>query len=316
MNPVIVSTEASRYFAELLSKKLDIPILDINRKTFGGGERYHRLDIDKRNELFDRDVIIVGSTHDDKSFDEVCRIGEALAMLGTRRRIFVIPFFGYSTMEREQLAGEFVVAKMRAKSLSQISGASNNIFLLMDLHVAGLVHYFEGDCVRHELYAEPILVPEIRKILTEKKVTAHKVATTDLGRPLWTRVIAEKTGAEGMALVTKERDGEETKIIGVIGDVDGFYIFLHDDMNRSSKTLVNAGKAYAEMGARGMSGAVTHLALNNEAAITKTINSPIEILIGMNTHPMSQHPMIQESNRFRVLDASGIFSNFIDELLS
>lgn len=48
-----------------------------------------------------RDVVYVASTEEDAQFLELVRVGCALAAYGARRRIFVIPFMGYSTMERQ-----------------------------------------------------------------------------------------------------------------------------------------------------------------------------------------------------------------------
>lgn len=158
-NVVIFSTKASLYFAELIAKGLGLPAVShIERDVFGDGEQYYRLGINEREELFGKEVIFVGSTHTDADFLELYRVGCALVGYGAVRRIFVIPFFGYSTMERAVLPGEVVVAKTNARILSNIPNSGlGNVFLMLDLHVSGLVHYFEGDCLRFELYAEPVL---------------------------------------------------------------------------------------------------------------------------------------------------------------
>ena len=158
-NSIMMAACDSAYFANLIAKKLDIEGLEVVRRRFGDKEEYYRLnfaDSDLGQEtLAGKDVIYVASTHSDENLKDLYRIGSALAVgFRTRRRIFVIPFFGYSTMERAKKPGEIVVAKSNARLLSNMPGADNNTFLMMDLHSSGILHYFEGSCYRSELSAE------------------------------------------------------------------------------------------------------------------------------------------------------------------
>jgi hypothetical protein len=53
-----------------------------------------------------KDAIYVGSLHNDEDILEILRVGTQLAMCGTNRRVFLIPFYGYATMNRQQRPGE------------------------------------------------------------------------------------------------------------------------------------------------------------------------------------------------------------------
>jgi len=89
---------------------------------------------------------------------------------------------GYSTMERAVHAGEIVSAKTNICMMSSIpSSGLGNVFLFLDLHVEGLLHYFEGPCNRVELYAEQILLDGIRQL----GLPSFMFASADLGRPKW-----------------------------------------------------------------------------------------------------------------------------------
>ncbi|MFA6437247.1 MAG: ribose-phosphate diphosphokinase [Candidatus Paceibacterota bacterium] len=311
---VIFTTEASRYFAELIAQRLEIPITETHRRTFGGGERYYRLDIDDRGSLVNKVAIIVGSTHTDEDFLEIARIGRTLASCGTSRRIFVIPFFGYSTMERDKKPGEVVTAKDCACILSSIPNSGlGNVFLMMDLHEAGLVHYFEGDCVRRELYAESILVPAAIDLGLRNFV----MATTDLGRSDWVETYAKKLKAGDMAFVRKARDYEITKVLCVIGDVFGEILVPYDDMIRSGSTFFKAMHAYLEKGASQFYPLLGHLAFNDESVIQEIENDPTIVhVIGTNTHSMSQHPLVKQSKKIEVVDVSPIFVEAIQQIIA
>ena len=218
MKTVILCTEASAYFANPFTRMLpESEIVPVTRKKFGDGERYFKVDIADRMGFFGKDVVIVGSTHSDDDFNEVCRVGTAAAKYGARRIVYVIPFFGYSTMERAVKPGEIVTAKINARQLSQLpQGDVRNCFLMMDIHTAGLIHYFEGECLRFELYAEPVLTRAVRDLA----LTNFMFASADLGRPPWVESFAKRFSTS-IAFVRKSRDFETTKVDDVIGDVAG-----------------------------------------------------------------------------------------------
>ncbi|OGF25129.1 hypothetical protein A2303_02135 [Candidatus Falkowbacteria bacterium RIFOXYB2_FULL_47_14] len=310
----IFSTEASLYFAELVAARLGIPTVGrVERKIFGGGERYYRLSIDDRAELFGRTAIFVGSTNTDEDFHELYRVGCALAGYGTARRIFLIPFMGYSTMERAVLPGEIVTAKANIRILSSIPNTGlGNAFFHFDLHVGGLVHYYEGDCLRFELYGGDLLVGALEKI----RFNDFMFASADLGRPLWVKYFAERFKVPDMAFVHKTRRGEETEVDLVIGDVDGKNVIIYDDMSRSFKTLIDAANAYLSKGARSVSAVLSHLAPNSDEVIKKIIASPLKWVVHTNSHPMSRNPLVANMDKFIGADISGLYANAIRPLLS
>lgn len=126
---------------------------------FPDGERYHRLVTD----VVDREVIVVGGTVDDASTMELLDIGASLVMEGAARLKLVIPYFGYSTMERAILPGEFVKAKIRAMQISAIPrGAMANWVYLFDLHSEGIPHYFENGVITRHVYGKSLVIDAVR----------------------------------------------------------------------------------------------------------------------------------------------------------
>ena len=112
----------------------------------------------------------------------------------------------------------------------------------------------------------------------------------------------------GIALIDKSRDFETTKIAHVIGDVRGKIVIIYDDMTRSAGTIIDAAKAYLDLGAIAVYVVLSHLALNDESIIAKLIAAPIVKIITTNSHPMSQHPLILGSEKFVVADVSTGFA--------
>jgi ribose-phosphate pyrophosphokinase len=131
---------------------------DLADVPFPDGERYHRLLTD----VVDREVVLVGGTTSDRATMELLDLGMGLAMEGAARIKMVLPYFGYSTMERAIHKGELVKAKMRAMQLSAIPrGAMANWVYLVDLHSEGIPHYFEGGIITRHIYAKRLIIDAV-----------------------------------------------------------------------------------------------------------------------------------------------------------
>jgi ribose-phosphate pyrophosphokinase len=311
---VIIAAPDSLYFAQRISQLTRIPILDVERKIFAGGERYYRLDVESRTDLVGRDVLYIGTTHSDVAILDLYRIGSTLAELGTARRIFLVPFFGYSTMERDVKPGECVTAKTAARMFSHIPATSGNTFIFCDLHCASLRRYFDGP-VTLELYAERVLLNGIREHLhtvlgADETEYPQKLifASADLGRPIWVESFARHFGTS-IALVSKARDGEKTVVRDVIGDVRGKVVAIYDDMTRSAGTIVHAADAYMSRGAVSVVAIITHLALNGPEVVQMLEESVLTKVISTDTHPSSQLPAVLASPKFEIRTVTGLYAN-------
>ncbi|HEY6180523.1 MAG TPA: ribose-phosphate pyrophosphokinase-like domain-containing protein, partial [Kofleriaceae bacterium] len=139
--PIVFSTEAYDYLGRAVAAAAGWQRGAVTRRTFPDGEHYLRIETDPA----DRDVVLVGGTIDDSTTLELYDLACGMVTGGAYRLSIVMPFFGYSTMERSGRPGEVVTAKTRARLLSSVPMASRGtqVFLL-DLHVAAVAHYFEG----------------------------------------------------------------------------------------------------------------------------------------------------------------------------
>lgn len=310
----VFSTENTEYFTQELVKQLGCKYINVIHKVFGDGENYYRIDIEDRQQLIGIDAIIVSSATLDKEILEVFRIGCELASLGTRRRIFIFPFIGYSTMERAVKPGEIVSAKSNARMLSAIPNCGlGNTFIFCDLHMNGIMQYFEGNCQCLELYAQDFLIEKIQTHIIDKLNKDEEIifGSADLGRPLWVESFANKFKTS-IAFIRKHRNFEDTKVIGTpIGDVKDKTVIIYDDMTRSGKTLINAAESYLASGAKKVIAVLSHFALNNDKVIDELANSCLSLIITTNSHPMSQHPKVKENSKFVIADITELFSKKI-----
>lgn len=277
-SPIIFATTSYKY---LLTKILAIhPIEEgeVEVKIFPDGERYQRI----KSEVAERDVIIIGGTHSESATLELYDLACAMAKYGARSMTMIIPYFGYSTMERAIKSGEVVTAKNRARLLSSIPPAAiGNRIVLMDLHAEGLSYYFEGGVVPIHLYAKRIILEGVKSMENGQFV----LGSTDAGRAKWVESLANDLGVEGAFVFKRRIDGRTTELTAMSANVKGMPVVLYDDMIRTGGSLLNAAKAYLEAGATRVSAIATHGILP-EDSLARLQNAGIfEKIIVTDTHP-------------------------------
>jgi ribose-phosphate pyrophosphokinase len=178
----------------------------------------------------------------------------------------------------------------------------------MDLHAAGIVHYFEGDTLPLELYAEPVLLEAIARLNLERLV----LASADMGRAKWVEAFANRLHAP-VALIHKKRlSGSQTRVAAVVGDVADRDVVIFDDMIRSGSSLLGAAEAYRAAGARSLHAVATHLVLP-EGALQRLEESPFAKIIGTDTHPNYQ--AVVGRAKFEVVSVAGIFAEVVRRLV-
>ncbi|MEX0649536.1 MAG: ribose-phosphate diphosphokinase [Candidatus Andersenbacteria bacterium] len=308
----IITTQSATHLGKALKRALAAQLLQIHRDTFADGEQYYRIDLTKPEQLFDADVICVSATTNDQALLELQRIGTTLSSLGTRRRIFVIPFLGYSTMEKAKRPGEVVTAKTNALLLSSIPhSGQGNTFLFLDLHEPSLIHYFEGQSAFLELSARELLAKATRSL----KLKNYVLGSADLGMPGQIEYLAGQLKVP-IALISKSRKFSNTAVVACVGNVEGKSVVIYDDMIRSGGSIIQAAQAYKEAGAKNVFVATTHLALTNPEVVQALERSDIQQIIATNSHPMSQAMEIKKSRLFTIIDIAPIVAKSVRKLLS
>lgn len=248
--PIVFATQDYDYLGRAVAQRTGWELGAVARKTFPDGEHYLRIDTDPA----DRDVVLVGGTVDDAATLELYDLACGLVVGGAYRLRLVMPFFGYSTMERQVRVGEVVTAKTRARLISSIPMASRGtqVFLL-DLHVAAIAYYFEGGIRPIHMYGKGLVMAAARRLGGDDFV----LACTDAGRAKWVESLANDLGVAA-AFVYKRRHDDATEVTGVSAQVQGKRVVIYDDMIRTGGSLLNAARAYRDAGAVAIDAIATH----------------------------------------------------------
>jgi ribose-phosphate pyrophosphokinase len=292
MKPIILSTPAYATLAENLSRLTGIELGELEIKYFPDGERYMRI----LCHIQDRDVYFICSSHSDDdailSYDFAC----GFSKYGAKRMSLIMPYFGYSTMERAVKYGEIVTAKNRARLFSSIPSCSyGNRIYSVDLHSEGIPHYFEGDMQVFHIYANDLIVQKALQYGGEEFV----LASTDTGRAKWVESLVNDCNESGAnvtaAFIIKQRlSGSKTEVRAVQADVKGKTVVIYDDMIRTGGSLVGAAKAYKDAGADSIYCIATHGVLPIGSLLRLKESNLFEKIATSNSHPSA----IQAQKRF------------------
>jgi ribose-phosphate pyrophosphokinase len=267
---ILFNTEKYKYLADELPHKKG----NLVRKKFDDGEHYIRID----TKLEDEDVYILGGTISDHDTMDIYDLACACVMYGAKSLHLVIPYFGYSTMERAVKGGEVVKAKTRARLLSSIPKATEGNYIhLFDVHSEGIVHYFE-DGLKSRMMSSDSLFSDIIKQYPEAVL-----ASPDAGRAKTVETLASKFNRD-VALVLKRRDGNKISHTAINADVEGKNVIIYDDMIRSGNTLIAAAKAYKSNGAKRIIVLSSHGLFTNHKLLDTEL---IEHFYVTNSHPNS-----------------------------
>lgn len=250
----------------------------ITRERFPDGEHYLRVE----DEVNDRDVVLVGGTFDHDATLELYDLGCALVESGASTLTLIVPYFGYSTMERAVYRGESVMAKNRARILSSVPRAKlGNQVVLCDLHSEGIPHYFEGTIRPFHVYAKPIVEQLARELGGDQFV----LGSTDAGRAKWVESLANDLHVPAAFVYKRRLGGDETRVMAVSSRFSGETVVIYDDMIRTGSSLLNAARAYRDAGAGRIVAIATHAVFPDDALDRILASGLFSHVAATDTHP-------------------------------
>lgn len=225
---------------------------ELDIRDFPDGEHYHRI----LSNVSNKEVILLGGTIDDQETLELYDLASGCIQLGAYSLTIIIPFFGYSTMERAVKYGEIVKAKTRAVLFSSLPNTSRgNRIVMIDLHVDGITWYFENDVRPVHLYAKEFVMNTALELAAGKPFV---LASTDAGRAKWVESLANDLHVPAAFAFKRRLSGDETAITAISADVKNKTVIIYDDMIRTGGSLIHAAQSYRDAGAGDIFVITTH----------------------------------------------------------
>lgn len=276
--PLVFSTRRYATLAREVRRVGALPAGEVEIKAFPDGERYQRI----LTPVAGRDAVLLGGTVSDEDTLELYDLACGIVALGAHSLALVIPYFGYSTMERAAKPGEVVTAKTRALLVSSIPRAvTSNRVVLLDVHTEGLPHYFEGGLTPVHVSARGVITDAARRLGGEGFV----LACADAGRAKWVQSLANDLGVDPAFVFKKRVDASHTEVTAVSAQVEGRSVVLYDDMIRTGSSLLSAARAYRDAGAARVTAMATHGLFPGDALGRLRASGLIDRVVTTDSHP-------------------------------
>lgn len=228
----IVPLSNSEGLASKVSEKLGIPLERITRRRFADGELYVKL------EESIEDAIIIGNTYPDSSIIELILTEDAINNAGGKRKILVVPYYGYARQDAMFQQYEAISARALASIYKSLF---EKIFVVNIHSPEGLAFLGEkGKEIRSEV--------EIGKQI---KLDGNDIVISpDDGFSQEAGIIAQVAGISSSAL-NKKRVSDTKVIIEFPEDLDvnGKRVALVDDLISTGGTILEASKLLKSKGA-------------------------------------------------------------------
>jgi ribose-phosphate pyrophosphokinase len=271
----IFTGNSNKDLAREISDALKSPLGDADVGLFSDGEIMVQVNENVRG----RDVFVVQSTSRpvNQNLMELLIMIDAFKRASARRITAVLTYYGYARQDRKVLPRVPITAKLVA---DLITAAGANRVLTMDLHAGQIQGFFNIPV--DNLYAAPILLDYLR----QKGIQGEEcvVVSPDAGGVLRARAFAKRLNAS-LAIIDKRRTKpNESKVMNLIGEVEGKKALILDDMVDTAGTLCEAANALKEQGAKDVYACCSHAVLSGPA-LSRINKSSLEKIVVTNSVP-------------------------------
>ncbi len=308
----LISGNANLPLARAISTYMELPLTDVAVRRFADDEIFVEIHENVRGE----DMFVIQSTSHpaNDNLMELLICIDALRRASAKRITAVLPYFGYARQDRKPGPRTPISAKLVA---NMITAAGADRVLTVDLHAGQIQGFF--DIPTDNLYGAPVMSADI---LSRYGGEPLMVVSPDVGGVARARALAKRLDDAPLAIVDKRREkAGVSEVMNIIGNVEGKFCILHDDMVDSGGTLCNAAAALKENGATEVVAYCTHGVLSGEAAARITgsvlkelvITDSIQATDAVSDAPNIRHlpiaPLLGEAIR-RIADESSVSSLF------
>ncbi|RME28631.1 MAG: ribose-phosphate pyrophosphokinase [Candidatus Zixiibacteriota bacterium] len=262
----LVTGNANVELARKIAAYVGVPLTDCTVTRFSDGEVFVQINENIRG----TDLFIIQPTNPPaENLMELLMLIEASRRASAMRITAVMPYYGYARQDRKDRPRVPITAKLVA---NLITTAGADRIMTMDLHASQIQGFF--DLPHDHLYSAILFNDYFRRLALPDLV----IVSPDVGSLKMARSTAKSLNAE-LAIVDKRRPkANVSKVMNLIGEVDGCNVLIRDDMIDTGGSLCQAADYLKERGAKRIFAACTHGVLSGDA-IKRVNDSPIEKLV-------------------------------------
>ncbi len=273
-NVIVVANEASTELGRKVAERMWVPFTEMITRRFADGERYHAFP----QSISGKDLVVVGVTHDDSSHQELIDLITGARYWNAATINVVIPFLGYSTMERAKPHSHEIPKGITRTR--QIFMARPDFVAFIDLHSEAVLHAHGGEVSIKHVWTDDLVVDKIRK----SGLTDYVLVSPDYGFSKRIARLASILNCPHTA-ADKDRYATDKTIVGVVSSVvRGKTAIICDDMIRTGGSILQTASRCLEAGAKEVVAHATHLVMASNSP-EKFRRSPISRIMGSDSYP-------------------------------
>jgi ribose-phosphate pyrophosphokinase len=299
--PLIFSGNANRELSNNIVSQLRTYLASAEVNQFSDGEVAVQINANVRG----RDSFIVQPTcaPSNDNLMELLIMADTLKRSSAERIVAVIPYFGYSRQDKRARSGRVPITAKLVANLIETAGIDH--ILTVDLHSDQLQGFF--DIPVDNIYGSPVLLNDIQA-RKEYESGDLMIVSPDVGGVVRARAIANSLDVD-LAIIDKRRPkANESKVMNLIGDVEGKTCVLVDDMIDTAGTLCKAAAALKERGATNVYAYATHPVFSGPA-IDNIGGSELNEVVVTDTIPLSK--AAKKCDKVRQITLSGVLAEAI-----
>ena len=296
---MVFTGNANIKLANDIARELGVPMGKAVVGRFGDGE----VAVEIMENIRGRDIYLIQSTCAPaaENLIELLVMVDAFKRASASRVTAVIPYFGYARQDRRPRSARVpITAKVVAKMISTVG---TDRVVTIDLHADQIQGFF--DIPVDNVYASPLTMADIWRHQGSEDIV---VVSPDVGGVVRARAIAKRLDVE-LAIIDKRRPrANVSKVMNVIGEIEGKTCVMVDDMVDTAGTLCSAAAALKEHGAVRVVAYCVHPVLSG-SAIANISNSQLDELVVTDTIPLSEEALA--CNRIRQLSVAQMLAETI-----
>ena len=289
---MVFTGNANPQLAQDIANCLKLPLGKAVVGRFSDGE----IMVDIMENVRGKDVFIVQPTcaPTNDNLMELLVLIDAIRRSSAQRITTVIPYYGYARQDRRPRSARVAITARLVADMITVAGA--NRVLTVDLHADQIQGFFSIPV--DNVYASPVLLGEIWR----KKYQDMIVVSPDVGGVVRARAVAKLLDDADLAIIDKRRPKPNvSKVMNIIGEVEGRSCVLVDDLVDTAGTLCKAAGALKEQGAAHVVAYCTHAVLSGKA-LHNIESSDLDELVVTDTIPLSAEA--RACRRIRVLSVA------------
>lgn len=293
----VFAGSSGKDFSLRVCKDLGVELGKSKIITFTEGNIYVKVEETVRA----KDVYLIQSIglNPNNEFTEILFWIDAFKRASANSVTLIMPYFSYAKGDKKDEPRVSIRGRVCAECI-ELAGADRVV--TMDLHSPQIQGFFKKPV--DNLVALPILCEYIKSM----KIDDMIVVSPDSGHAKEARRFANYLNTP-VAIGDKERinNDETSRLVELIGDVEGKNAVIVDDFSISGGSLINLAAELRRRGAKKIVACISHILLNKEG-IQRLMDSEIEMLISTDT---VNNPHIRGCSKIKIISVAPLFAETI-----